>query len=139
MHITILSGHLGDVRNGVEMKRTPKGAPYCVVPVAVNPPKGSGGDKPMWYRATLWNNVETAVKYAEKGKPIIIVGRPSIHEWTDREGRARHELEISASHWEYSGDGLSALFREAELVERESVVAEKERGLSERDGADDHT
>jgi single-stranded DNA-binding protein len=140
MHLIMFTGNIGDVKGGVELKHTPKGTPYCVIPVAVNPPKGSN-DPTVWYRATLWTNVETAVRYAEKGKPILVVGRPSVHEWTGRDGRARYEIEVSASHWEFTGDGLGALFREAELVEREVVVSERERHAADatRAGADART
>ena len=134
MHITTFTGNIGDLKEPARVQETGDGTPYCVLPVAVNPPKGSdkaNGDKPIWYRVTIWGrSAAVAAKYAVKGKPILVMGRPSVHEWVDRDGRNRYSLEISASHWEFIGDGLTHLFREAELVERESAVRDAEARLA---------
>jgi hypothetical protein len=140
MHASFFTGNLGEVpAGGIPVQHTPQGKAYCHISVAVNPPKGSS-DPTIWYRCTFWSNVETAAKYAETGKPITVLGRlTKVHEWTDREGQKRFELQFSVSQWEYSGAGLSVLFKEAELADREVALNERAAVINgAREGGDGH-
>ena len=119
MHKIIFTGHIGDLGSKpVELKRTPADVPYCSFSVAVNAPKGSE-DRPTWYFCTFWaKQAEVAAKYAAKGKPILVSGRPSVSEWTDREGRSRYTLEVSVAEFEFTGEApLTSLLKEAELLD----------------------
>lgn len=120
MHFILFTGYLAAPKDN-ELKHTAQGTPYYVMDVGVNSTVGSN-EKTMWYRVTVWGkSAETAAKYATKGKPILVMGRPSEHEWTDDSGHKRTVHEVSASNWEFTGDGLSALFREAEFAERAAM------------------
>lgn len=131
-HKIILTGHVGDLGGRpVEVKRTPSGVPYCTFSVAVNPPK-SGEGKATWYACSFWGKqAEVAAKYAEKGKPILIMGRPSVSEWTDREGRQRYTLEVSVTEFEFTGEApLRSLLHEAELLDEREEYRRRAEALS---------
>lgn len=117
---TIL-GNVGNLDKAVELHHTPTGTPYCSFYVAADSYKG-GEAKTVWVRCTFWGkSAETAAKYAEKGKQIYVEGNFSESEWTDRDGQKRHTNEISVTHWEWTGEGLSALFRESEKLETRAM------------------
>jgi single-stranded DNA-binding protein len=133
MNITLFTGNIGGVPDGGLQIQTPEGGgkSYVHVSVAVNPPKGSQ-DPTLWYRCTFWNNLDTLIKYAKKGKPMLCMGRlTKVRERIDQESKLHAELQFTVSQWEFNGEGsLSLLFKEAELVEREVLVREGERRLA---------
>lgn len=122
MNLSIFTGNIGGVPDGGLQIQTPEGGgkQYVHASICVNPPKGSQ-DPPLWYTCTFWNNLDTLVKYAKKGKPVLCQGRlTKVRVWTDRESKLHAELQFSVSQWEFNGEGaLSLLFKESELQERE--------------------
>jgi single-strand DNA-binding protein len=65
---------------------------------------GEMQDQTTWFRVTLWNRqAETASQYLHKGKPVYIEGRLRVEEFTDREGRQRQSLEVTATDMQFIG------------------------------------
>lgn len=103
----ILVGNLG---RDPELRYTPQGTPVCSFSMATNERRkdktGEMQDLVTWFKVTLWNRqAETAAQYLTKGKPVYIEGRLRVEEWTDRDGKPRHTLEVNATDMQFLGGG----------------------------------
>jgi single-strand DNA-binding protein len=103
----ILVGNLG---RDPELRYTPQGTPVCSFSMATNEKRkdktGEMQDHTTWFRVTLWGRqAETASQYLTKGRPVYIEGRLRVEEWTDRDGKARHTLEVHATDMQFIGGG----------------------------------
>jgi single-strand DNA-binding protein len=101
----ILVGNLG---RDPELRYTPQGTPVCSFSMATNERRkdktGEMQDQTTWFRVTLWGRqAETASQYLTKGKPVYIEGRLRVEEWTDRDGKPRHTLEVNATDMQFIG------------------------------------
>ncbi len=106
----ILVGNLG---RDPELRYTPQGTPVCTFSLATNERRkdksGEMQDQTTWFRVTLWNRqAETASQYLTKGRQVYIEGRLRVEEWTDRDGKARHTLEVHATEMHFIGGGRGA-------------------------------
>src|SRR5258708_6431873 len=89
------------VRNP-EVRYTPQGTAVCSFSMATNERRkdktGEMQDHTTWFKVTLWNRqAETAAQYLQKGRPVYIEGRLRVEEYTDRDGKPRHSLEVHAT------------------------------------------
>ena len=105
----ILVGNLG---RDPELRYTPQGTPVCSFSMATNERRkdktGEMQDHTTWFRVTLWGRqAETASQYLTKGRPVYIEGRLRVEEWTDRDGKPRHTLEVHATDMQFIGGGRS--------------------------------
>ncbi|HLA09930.1 MAG TPA: single-stranded DNA-binding protein [Pyrinomonadaceae bacterium] len=103
----ILVGNLG---RDPELRYTPQGTPVCNFSMATNERRkdktGEMQDFTTWFRVTLWGRqAETASQYLTKGKSVYIEGRLRVEEWVDRDGKARHTLEVNATEMHFIGTG----------------------------------
>ena len=101
----ILVGNLG---RDPELRYTPQGTPVCSFTMATNERRkdktGEMQDQTTWFRVTLWGRqAETASQYLTKGRPVYIEGRLRVEEWTDRDGKPRHTLEVTATDMQFIG------------------------------------
>jgi single-strand DNA-binding protein len=106
----ILVGNLG---RDPELRYTPQGTPVCSFSLATNERRkdkntGENTDIVTWFRVTLWGRqAETASQYLQRGRPVYIEGRLRVEEWTDRDGKPRHTLEVHATDMQFIGGGRS--------------------------------
>lgn len=104
----ILVGNLG---RDPELRYTPQGTPVCSFSLATNERRrdrttGENNDITTWFRVTLWGRqAETASQYLTRGRPVYIEGRLRVEEWTDRDGKQRHTLEVHATDMQFIGGG----------------------------------
>lgn len=103
----ILVGNLG---RDPELRYTTQGNPVCSFSMATNERRkdrnGEMQDQTTWFRVTLWGRqAETASQYLQKGRPVYIEGRLRVEEWTDRDGKPRTTLEVSATDMQFIGGG----------------------------------
>lgn len=103
----ILVGNLG---RDPELRYTPQGTPVCSFSLATNEKRkdktGEMQDQTTWFKVTLWGRqAETASQYLTKGRPVYIEGRLRVEEWTDRDGKPRHTLEVHATEMQFIGGG----------------------------------
>ena len=103
----ILVGNLG---RDPELRYTPQGTPVCSFSMATNERRkdksGEMQDQTTWFRVTLWGRqAETASQYLTTGRPVYIEGRLRVEEWTDRDGKPRHTLEVHATDMQFIGGG----------------------------------
>lgn len=99
---------MGNLGRDPELRYTPQGDAVCNFSVAVSEKKrdkaGELQEITNWFRVTLWRKqAENASKYLTKGSPIYIEGRLSVDEWTDRDGKTRFTLEVSATDMHFVG------------------------------------
>src|SRR5215210_2511664 len=132
----ILVGNLG---RDPELRYTPQGTPVCSFSMATNERRkdksGEMQDQTTWFRVTLWGRqAETASQYLTKGRPVYIEGRLRVEEWTDRDGKPRHTLEVHATDMQFIGGGRG----EQEAPMERAATATGGSGPSEQpDMADD--
>jgi single-strand DNA-binding protein len=102
----ILVGNLG---RDPELRYTPDGTPVCSFSLATNEKRrdratGENNDVTTWFRVTLWRRqAEVAQQYLTRGKPVYIEGRLRVEEYTDRDGKTRHSLEVTATDMQFIG------------------------------------
>jgi single-strand DNA-binding protein len=101
---------VGNLGRDPELRYTPQGTPVCSFSLATNERRkdktGEMQDQTTWFRVTLWGRqAETASQYLSKGRPVYIEGRLRVEEWTDRDGKARHTLEVTATDMQFIGGG----------------------------------
>lgn len=101
----ILVGNLG---RDPELRYTAQGTPVCSFSMATNERRkdktGEMQDQTTWFRVTLWGRqAETASQYLSKGRSVYIEGRLRVEEWTDRDGKPRHTLEVHATDMQFIG------------------------------------
>ena len=104
---------VGNLGRDPELRYTPQGTPVCSFTLATNERRkdktGEMQDQTTWFRITLWGRqAETASQYLTKGRPVYIEGRLRVEEWTDRDGKPRHTLEVQATDMQFIGGGGGA-------------------------------
>ncbi|HVF86498.1 MAG TPA: single-stranded DNA-binding protein [Pyrinomonadaceae bacterium] len=97
---------VGNLGRDPEMRYTPQGTPVCTFSIATNERRkdraGELQDITTWFRVTAWGKqAETASKYLTKGRRVYVEGRLHVEEWTDKEGKPRHTLEVNASDLQF--------------------------------------
>lgn len=97
---------VGNLGKDPELRYTPQGTPVCSFSLATNERrKDKSGDmqaQTTWFRVTMWGRqAETASQYLTKGTPVYIEGRLRVEEWTDRDGKARHTLEVHGTDMQF--------------------------------------
>jgi single-strand DNA-binding protein len=105
----IIVGNLG---RDPELRYTPQGTPVCSFTLATNEKRkdkaGEVQDVTTWFRATLWGNrAEATSKYLSRGNPVYIEGKLRDEEWTDRDGKTRHTLEVHVTDLQFIGGATS--------------------------------
>ena len=107
---------VGNLGRDPELRYTPQGNAVCNFSVATNEKRrdknGEMQDITTWFRITLWGKqAENASKYLTKGSPVYVEGRLKVEEWTDRDGKGRHTLEVNASDVQFldGGSGVEGI------------------------------
>jgi single-strand DNA-binding protein len=86
-----------------ELRQTQDGTPVTSFRIAVNRPKGrSGQEQTDFFGVSVWRQrAETAAKYLQKGRPVLVAGRCHIREYTDRDGNKRTAVEVTADDFQF--------------------------------------
>ena len=129
----IIVGNLG---RDPELRYTAQGTPVCSFSMATNERRkdrnGEMQDHTTWFRVTLWNRLaETASQYLQKGRQVYIEGRLRVEEYTDRDGKPRHSLEVFATDMQFIGS------RGDEMPHERAASAGASSGPGERDSQPD--
>ena len=110
---------VGNLGGDPELNYTPQGLAVCHFSVATNEKKrdkaGEMQESATWFRITAWGKqAENASKYLSKGRPVYVEGRLRIEEYTDKSGKTRFSLEVSASDIQFLGSRDSEADSEGE-------------------------
>jgi single-strand DNA-binding protein len=105
---------VGNLGRDPELRYTPQGTPVCSFTMATNERRkdknGELQDFTTWFRVTLWGRqAETASQYLTKGRPVYIEGRLRVDEWTDRDGKPRYTLDVTATDMQFIGGAKGAI------------------------------
>ena len=107
---------VGNRGRGPEMRCTPQGTAVCSFTMATNERRkdksGEQQDVTTWFKVTVWGKqAETVSKYLTKGRRAYVEGRLHVEEWTDRDGKQRHTLEVNATdvHFLDSAQGVEGI------------------------------
>ena len=134
----ILVGNLG---RDPELRYTPDGTPVCTFSLATNERRrdrttGENNDVTTWFRVTLWRRqAEVASQYLTRGKPVYIEGRLRVEEYTDRDGKQRHSLEVTATDMQFIGAARSG--DDAGGTQAKAAAAQPPAGPEPTDLTDD--
>src|SRR5918997_4597846 len=101
---------VGNLGRDPELRFTPQGTAVCSFTVATNERRkdkaGETQDVTTWFRVTVWGRqAENVSKYLSKGRSVYVEGRLHVSEWTDKEGKPRHTLEVNASDVQFIDGG----------------------------------
>ena len=102
----ILVGNLG---RDPELRYTPAGKAVASFSMATNDKRknkesGELEDQTTWFRVTLWDRqAELAAQHLVKGRQVYIEGRLRVEEYTDRDGKPRQSLEVTATDMQFIG------------------------------------
>lgn len=99
MNLVILIGHAG---REPELKRFDSGSLVAKVSIATNEGyKDSNGewqDATEWHDVIAWNNLaEKLDSTISKGDEVMVRGKLTTREWTDKEGKKRYIKEVKAN------------------------------------------
>ena len=107
---------VGNLGRDPELRYTPQGTAVCSFTMASNERRRDKGgeqqDVTTWFRVTVWGKqAETVSKYLTKGRSVYVEGRLHVEEWTDRDGKPRHTLEVNASDVQFldAGSGVEGI------------------------------
>ena len=134
----ILVGNLG---RDPELRYTPDGTPVCSFSLATNERRrdratGENNDVTTWFRVTLWRRqAEVASQYLTRGKPVYIEGRLRVEEYTDRDGKQRYSLEVTATDMQFIGSAGRG--DEAAAPAARAAAAQQQTGPEPTDLTDD--
>ena len=136
----IIVGNLG---RDPEMRYTPQGTAVCSFTMATNERRkdraGEQQDVTTWFKVTVWGRqAETVSQYLHKGKSVYVEGRLRVEEWTDKEGKLRHTLEVNASDVQFIGGGSGDSASEGIPVSRQQqppARAQSAQGGAQRPAA----
>lgn len=101
---TVLQGRL---TRDPELRNTQSGTPVCSFTVAWSE-KFKETETKLFLNCTAWRGTGDMVsKYFSKGKEIIVEGKLSTREWTDKEGnkRSTNEMVVDRVHFCGPRDG----------------------------------
>lgn len=99
---------VGNLGRDPELRYTPQGNAVCNFSMATNEKRrdksGEMIDTTTWFRITLWGKqAENASKFLTKGSSVYIEGRLKVDEWSDRDGKAKYTLDVTATDMQFIG------------------------------------
>lgn len=112
----------GRLTRDPELRFTQKGQGVCALNMAVNrrykdPATGEWKDDTTFVAVTVWGPAaERCKEKLKKGSPVIIEGRLSASEYTDKTGQKRKEMKVTA--------------RRVQLMTRDAAAAESGEGAA---------
>ena len=95
----IADGNLG---GDPEMKYTPNGSSVTEFSL----PMKHRGDEPLWGTIVCWNKMgENANSFLNKGRGVLVDGKPSLNRWTDKDGQPKARFTVTANELVFLGRG----------------------------------
>ena len=112
---------IGNLTRDPEVRTTQSGVNVCSFSVAVNRKgKAEGTD---YFRVTCWRGLaDIAGKYLSKGKKVSVVGPVSVRAYTDRNGKANANIEVTANEVEFLSPRDSYEQQERQAIQNESKM-----------------
>lgn len=97
MNIVMLTGNLGQ---DPENKTTNSGKSVCTINLAVR--DDFDREKTDWVRVIFWEKkAELVAKHLKKGSKILVTGKLSVRDYTDKDGHKKTMTEVIANNLEF--------------------------------------
>ena len=98
---------MGRITRDLELRRTQDGTAVTSFTVAVDDDfksKATGEKKTYFFDGVAWRQqAEFACQYLSKGRMVVVEGKLTVRDWTDKDGNKRRNAEIIADNI-YFGD-----------------------------------
>lgn len=110
---------IGNLTKDPETRTTPNGKTVCNFDIAVNDRQGNA----TYFRISAWSQLgESCQKYLSKGKKVSVVGPVSVRAYTDRNGKANANIEVTANEVEFLSPRDSYEQQERQAIQNESKM-----------------
>ena len=107
---------IGNLTKDPETRTTPNGKTVCNFDIAVNDRQGNA----TYFRISAWSQLgESCHKYLSKGKKVSVVGPVSVRAYTDRNGKANANIEVTANEVEFLSPRDSYEQQECQAIQNE--------------------
>ncbi len=99
---------IGNLTRDPQLRYTPSQVAVCDFGLAVNRRwKGQDGqqrEETCFVNCTAWRrDAETIQKYMSKGRPLLVEGRLTWHQWDGPDGKKRSKLEVTVERFQFLG------------------------------------
>lgn len=92
---------MGRITRDLELRRTQDGTAVTSFTVAVDDDfkiKATGEKKTYFLDVVAWRQAaEFVCQYLSKGRMVVVEGKLTVHDWTDKDGNKRRAVEILAN------------------------------------------
>ena len=107
---------IGNLTKDPETRTTPNGKTVCNFDIAVNDRQGNA----TYFRISAWSQLgESCQKYLSKGKKGSVGGPVSVRAYTDRNGKANANIEVTANEVEFLSPRDSYEQQERQAIQQE--------------------
>ena len=107
---------IGNLTKDPETRTTPNGKTVCNFDIAVNDRQGNA----TYFRISAWEKQgENCQRYLSKGKKVSVVGPVSVRAYTDRNGKANANIEVTANEVEFLSPRDSYEQQERQAIQQE--------------------
>jgi single-strand DNA-binding protein len=65
-------------------------------------------ERTTWVNCTLWRENTTVAQYIRKGVRLWVEGTPSLHTYTDQQGRVGGSIELRVRSFEFAGEASAS-------------------------------
>ena len=114
---------IGNLTRDPETRTTPNGKTVCGFDIAVNERRG-GQDNTTYFRISAWEKLgEICQRGLSKGKKVSVVGPVSVRAYTDRNGKANANIEVTANEVEFLSPRDNYEQQERQAIQNENLPA----------------
>lgn len=107
---------IGNLTRDPETRTTPNGKTVCNFDIAVNDRQGNA----TYFRISAWEKQgENCQRYLSKGKKVSVIGPVSARVYTDRNGKANANIEVTANDVEFLSPRDSYEQQERQAIQNE--------------------
>lgn len=107
---------IGNLTKDPETRTTPNGKTVCNFDIAVNDRQGNA----TYFHVSAWEKQgENCQRYLSKGKKVSVIGPVSARAYTDRNGKANANIEVTANEVEFLSPRDSYEQQERQAIQNE--------------------
>ena len=111
---------IGNLTKDPETRTTPTGKTVCNFDIAVNDRQGNA----TYFHVSAWDKQgENCQRYLSKGKKVSVVGPVFVRAYTDRNGKANANIEVTANEVEFLSPRDSYEQQERQAIQNEPKMA----------------
>jgi single-strand DNA-binding protein len=106
---------IGRVGGDPTTRQTAKGRPVANFNVAIHGEKDDKGEaKATWYPITCWDGrADLAADLLNAGDLVYVEGTPELNTWSDRNGKERTDIQVTAKFLQLLSRGKAGLEKKA--------------------------